>query len=191
MDIRNIIQDAHVAGIPNQVDPKAIERMSQMSVEHWDKPIKEFMQATGNMLQNFMLKTLEDVFGAWKQTALYAEVTAIVNGFLSQALNAQRDAASRVYRLELYKPITYNGAALDEAKEKALLVIRGRRREARIARFLDEQEAKTGRLTSGQERLKRVATVTDIQLGADPYQQEIDVMGVCSSRICRNRSFTN
>lgn len=181
MDIRDIIQDAHVAGIPNQVDPKAIERMSKMSVEHWDKPLEELLQTTGDMLQNLILAQVDDIFGAWKETALYAEVISIVNGFLNRALIAQRDAAVRMYRLDTVKPITYNGPAVEQAREKALGVIRARRREARIARYLDEQEAKTGRVTTGQDRLKKVATITDAQLGVDPYQQEVGVMGVrCS-----------
>ncbi len=33
--------DAHVAGIPGQLHPAAVGRMSQMSIEHWDKPMKE------------------------------------------------------------------------------------------------------------------------------------------------------
>jgi len=180
-DIREVIQDAHVAGIPNQVDPKAIERMSQMSVEHWDKPMKDFMQSTGDMLQKLVLSRLDDVFGAWKQTALFTEATAIVNGFLSLALTAQREAAERVYRLENFKPITYNGAALDQAKEAALSVIRARRRYALIGSYLDEKEAKSGRATSGQDRQKKMATVTDVQIGIDPYHQEVDAMGVCYS----------
>ncbi|KAI9876220.1 MAG: hypothetical protein M1830_007009, partial [Pleopsidium flavum] len=175
--VRDIIQDAHVAGIPNQVEPKAIERMSQMSVEHWDKPMKEFMQITGNKLQKLILDRLEDVFGAWKQTALFTEATAIVNGFLSQALTAQREAAERVYRLENFKPMTYNGAALDQAREAALPDIRARRRDARIARYLEEQESRSGRVTSGSDRQKKLATITDVHIGVDPYHQEVDVIG--------------
>lgn len=163
-----------MAGIPHQVDPKVIERMSQMSVQHWDKPLKEFLQTTGDMLQNLMLAQLDDVFGAWKQTALFTEVTSIVNGFLNRALIAQRKAANRVYRLEHAKPITYNGTALDQAKMKALEVIQERRRETRVAKFLQQQEAKTG-----QERSKKPPTVTDEQLGDDTFKQEIEAMGVC------------
>ena len=170
-----------MVGIPNQVDPKASEIMSQMSVEHWDKPMKEFLQITGDMLQKLLLAQIDDVFGAWKQTALYAEVTSIVKGFLSRALIAQREAASRVYRLENSKPITYNDTALEQARNAALDVIRARRRETRITRYLDEREAKTGRVTSGQDRLKKVATVNDEQLGLDPYRYEIELMGVCQS----------
>lgn len=162
-----------MAGIPNQVDPKVIERMSQMAVEHWDKPMKEFLQTTGDMLQNLILAQIDDVFGAWKQTALFTEVTSIVNGFLSRALVAQREAAGRVYRLENLKPITYNVAALNQATMKALEVIQEKRREVRVAGFLREQEAKTG-----QDRSKKVTIVTDAQLGDDPYKQEIEVMGV-------------
>jgi len=172
-EIRDIIQDAHVAGIPNQVDPKVIERMSQMSVEHWDKPMKEFLQATEDMLQNLLLSQLDDIFGAWKQTALFTEVTSIVNGFLSRALIVQREAAGRVYRLENVKPITYNGTALQQAKTEALEVIQEKRRETRVTKLLKEQEAKTG-----QDRSKKVTTATDAQLGEDPYRQEIEVMGV-------------
>ena len=165
-----------MVGIPNQVDPKVTERMSQMSVEHWDKPMKEFLQTTGDMLQNLMLAQIDDVFGAWKQTALYTEVTSIVNGFLSRALIAQREAAARVYRLENLKPITYNSSAVNQAMVKALEVILEKRRESRVGKFLREQEAK-----AGQDRSKKLATVTDAQLGDDPYKQEIEVMGVgCS-----------
>ncbi len=180
-EIQDIIQDAHVAGIPNQVDPKVVERMSQLSVKHWERPMNDFLQTTGDMLRKLILEQLDDAFGAWRQTALYAEATTIVNEFLDIALGAQREAACRVYNLEHYKPITYNGAALEDAKQKALVIIQGRRRDARISKYLDEQEVKTGRPTTGVERQKKMASVTDAQLGVDPYHQEVDVMGVCQS----------
>lgn len=155
--------------------------MSRMSVEHWDKPMREFLQATGDMLQKLILSRLDDVFGAWKQTALFTEATGITNAFLSQALAAQREAAERVYQLETFKPITYNGPALEQARQAALSAIQARRRDARINRFLEEQEGKNGRVTAGPDRVKKVATVTDAQIGVDPYHQEVDAMGVCDS----------
>lgn len=180
-EVRDIVQDAQVAGIPNQVDPKAIERMTQMSVQHWNQPMNEFVRLTGEMLQELILGKVESVFGSWRQTPLVTEVTRIVKDYLSQTLSAQRDAAARAYRREVAKPMTFNAAGLDQARQEALKTIRAKRRDSRVKAFLDDQDRNSGRQSTEQERTKKAAAVTDAQLGADPYWQELDVMGVISA----------
>ena len=53
-----------------------------------------------------------------------------------------------------------------------------KRRESLAKTYLDQEEERTGKQTTGLARQDKIAKVTDAQLGPDPYSLEIKVMGV-------------
>ncbi|KAI9818928.1 MAG: hypothetical protein M1827_007749 [Pycnora praestabilis] len=175
-EIREIIQDAHVAGIPDQVDPKAIVRMCQAGVEHWDKPMTEFLQSTGGMLRTMVSERFTASFGTLKHTALFTEASDIINGFINGILEEQRQAAQRAYQLEVSSPLTMNKKALSHEREQAAKTILKKRRNVRIAAYFDALEARTGKVITELERIKKMPAMTDELLGPDPFSKELDVM---------------
>lgn len=180
-EIRDIVQDAFVAGIPNQVHPKAIERMCTMSVQHWDKPLAEFLRLTGDMVLVVLTDGLDKVFGKWKQTKLYAEAGAIIDAFVAKALTEQRTAAQRSLMLEMSKPMTLNSEAQSVACGDALAKLEEARWEVRSTIWADEQERKSGRSASGQGKHDKGAKAIEAQIGPDPFNQEIRTMAVSNS----------
>ena len=177
-EIRNIVQDALVAGIPNQVHPKAIERMCTMSVAHWEKPLAEFLRLTGEMLLGIFIDCLDKIFGKSKQTKLYAEAREIIHAFVAKALMEQRTAAHRSLMLETTKPMTLNTEAQSVARADALATLEEARWEARSSTWSDEQERKTGRSASGQGKHEKPLKAMEAQIGADPFNQEVQTMAV-------------
>ncbi|SLM36997.1 P-loop containing nucleoside triphosphate hydrolase [Lasallia pustulata] len=177
-EIRDIVQDAFVAGIPNQVHPKAIERMCTMSVQHWDKPLAEFLRLTGDMVLVVLTDGLDKVFGKWKQTKLYAEAGAIIDAFVAKALTEQRTAAQRSLMLEMSKPMTLNSEAQSVACGDALAKLEEARWEVRSTIWADEQERKSGRSASGQGKHDKGAKAIEAQIGPDPFNQEIRTMAI-------------
>ena len=177
-EIREIVQDAFVAGIPNQVHPKAIERMCTMSVAHWEKPLAEFLGHTADMVLEVLFDRLDKVLGKWKQTKLYTETRAIIGAFVTKALMEQRTVAERSLKLEMTKPMTLNSEAQSLACADALAKLEEARWEVRCGIWLDEQERKSGRLTSGQTKQDKATKVTEAQIGSDPFKQEIRTMAV-------------
>ena len=177
-EIRNIVQDAFVAGVPNQVHPKAIERMCTMSVAHWEKPLVEFLRLTGEMVLGVFMDSLDETFGKWKQTKLYAEARAIIHAFVAKALMEQRTAAHRSLMLETTKPMTLNTEAQSVARADALATLEEARWEARSSTWSDEQECKIGRSASGQGKHEKPSKAMEAQIGADPFNQEVQTMAV-------------
>ena len=182
-EIRGIIRDAYI-GLPGQIGPKATERMSQLSAQHWDRPLKSFLDQTENLCAELISERLNSIFGPWKQTLLFSQAQEFCGIFLQNAMKDQRDAANRALRLELYKPLTYNHEAMDQAREKATVYLQKKRREFRANEFLDEHEAGTNKPTSGQVRVEKALKVTDAMLGPDPYNQEVNAMGVSLLSLC-------
>lgn len=172
-DIRGIIQDKSVAGIPNQIHPKVIEEMCQLSIQSWREPLTKFLKLTGDMLSGVLTERVDRVFGRWMHTRLYAETTSIVNGFLATALADQEMAAQRALRLEISKPMTLNAEAQEAARVVALADLEEARREIRILMKSEELELIGGRQDKNSKGLAA-------QLGADPFTQEVHTMAVSS-----------
>lgn len=177
-EIREIMQDALVAGIPNQVHPKAIERMCMMSVAHWEKPAAVFLRLTGDMILGVLTDRLNKVFGKWKPTKLYAEAGSIVDSFVANALMKQRTAVDRSLMLETTKPMTLNSEAQSIAYGNALAKLEEARWEVRSAIWSEEQEWKSGRSAGNQAKHEKSAKVIEAQIGADPFHQEVRTMAV-------------
>ena len=180
LNIRNIIQEAYI-GLPGQLDPKATDRMSKLSAVNWSKPLSQFLDRTENMCQDLISDRLRSTFGSFRSTLLYREARRICDSFIEELMLQQREKAARALSLELYKPITYDAEALEQAREKALVLMRNKHRYHRAECYLIEQERKSGKITSAQARLERpwlerISKVTDEQVGSDPYSQEIYAM---------------
>ncbi|KAI9835841.1 MAG: hypothetical protein M1819_001739 [Sarea resinae] len=179
-DVREFILDARAAGIPNQVDPKAIERLSQESMSHWSTPMKEILSLTDKMLENQVFEILDDVLGPWKSTALFKEASTIIHRFLEHISEEQRRYAQRLYELEQLKPLTVNK---DHTKfqHQAFGALKARRNEIRINKFLDQEEARAGKEMNPNERANKVNKMGEQilkQIGADPAHEEIHTMSV-------------
>ena len=180
--IRSMIQDAYI-GLSGSVDPKAIERMSKLSAEHWTKPLSTFLECTEIMCQRLVHDRITLALGTWRESMIYKEVLNICSTFLQEAMHQQREHANRTLRLELFQPITLNNEVMEQVRQKSLLYLQERRRESRAAIHLDDMEKKSGKVASGQSRNDKISKVTEDQLGPDEWSQEIQAMAV--SRLFR------
>ena len=179
-DIRNIIQDAQV-GLPGQIDPRATARMIRASQDSWDQPLKLLLDETEELCQNMIIEKIGQVFGDWQQTGLYAQILDICNKFLEKHMNQQRQAADRARVLELHKPLAFNSAALKVLCDSARAEIKASRRELRATELVEKSEAKNLKATNVTNFNEKLAKVTDAQLGPDPYNKEVELIGVSLS----------
>ncbi|KAI9811530.1 MAG: hypothetical protein M1832_000873 [Thelocarpon impressellum] len=176
--IKEALRDGHTIGVPNQTDPKVVDRLSQSSIAHWAGPMDEFLDVTDTMLRNMASELLEQVLEEYKQTALFAEARAITERFLTELVGSERRGAQSLFKLEYDNPTTLNEDALESARKEALASLQAQRREWRVGKHLDEQEAKTGREMDGAKRQAEAAKVSDAVLGPDPRAKEIEVMAI-------------
>lgn len=175
-EIRSIIQDAYV-GLPGDIHPKAMETMIRMILSSWKEPLYWFLELTQNRCREMMKGHLHNTFGCWKSTQLYDKILEICDSFLEDQFAYQREAAKRAQSLELLTNIAINEDSLNSYVEKAHAEIREDRRNKRAIDFLDKHESKP---SSGQARDDKVAKITDLQLGPDPFSDEVHLMGVGS-----------
>ena len=179
-EIRSIRQD-HYIGLPGETDPKATEKMIQLSMAHWEQPVNEFIKRTGELCQNMIYERVLSVFGHRQNTQFYSELTDICGNFLSEAIDDQHKLVKRILSWEQKKPKTLDEVAIEVAKDKAIEYLQKKRREALAKAWLDQEEEKSGKQTTGLVRTDKMAKVTDAQLGPDPYSLEIKTMGASHS----------
>ena len=176
-EIRGIRED-HYVGLPGETDPKATERMIQLSMAHWEDPVIQYINRTGQMCQSMIYERVLSVFGHRQNTQFFSELTDICNAFLTNAIDDQLKIAKQILSWELKKPKTLNEVAIEVAKDKAIEYLQKKRRECLVRAWLDQEEERTGKQTTGPARLDKIAKVTDAQIGPDPYSLEIKAMGV-------------
>ena len=178
LEVRDIIRDAYT-GLPNQTHPKAIERMIKLSQEHWHEPVEHFLGQIRELCEAMVFEQVLEVFGHRQQTKYYEQILGICETFFEEALMYQRQVAKDILSWELSKPNTLNSEAMKIAGDKALAFLQARRREVRANAFLDEQEAKSGKTTTGQARIDKLSKLTDDgKLPPDMFTQEIMAMSV-------------
>jgi hypothetical protein len=175
-ELRSIIQDAHI-GLPGQTDPRAIDRIIQISMQSWDQPLRKFMTQTEDLCLDMIRTHIDAIFEHWQRTRLYDEVHIISEAFLKDRMILQRKAAERARLLELHKPMTFNNEAIELAYAKARAKAQKGRQYWR-ARDCVEQQMKDSS-QSGQTIDERIAKVINAkQLGPDEYSKEVEIMGV-------------
>ena len=163
------------------MNPKAIEKMNSMSVEHWKHPMQEFLTVTHEMLEVVLLQQLDTVFSHYKQTGLYSELRRVLKEFLHHASNEHCRHADENYNIEHAKPFTMATDALEMACGNILIELKDRRNGGRVNTFLDQKQAldpEAGELSDGS-RKTAAAKLTEADIGPDEFAKEVEIMAVC------------
>lgn len=175
--IRDIIQEG-VPGLPGQIDTRTVDRVIQMSLQKWRKPLEQFLNRVERLCCDMFMKHINEIFGRWRPTGLYTRVVEICSSFLKDAMASQRQAAQRALQLELHRPACFNAEGLKMADEKALSQIQASRHHYRASVYVSQQEQRATKGNVGLSKEDRVSKFSDTQLGSDPYSQEVHLMGV-------------
>lgn len=172
-EIKQIKEESHRAGIPNQIDPSAIECLNRESVKHWKSLMIAFVDAVHGAVREVLLSTLDEVVAQYHQTNFYRELRQIIDGFLAQLRLDYLTASVAHYEVEHEKPFTMAQNQHREAMQVALQALTNSRAQSRNAcywklrGFVDEDDGK-------------LAKAPPEDLGADPFAQEIQMMAVSS-----------
>lgn len=180
-EIKSLIQDAYAGGVPNQTHPKATEEMIQLSIAHWNVPLDQFLSATERLCETMVFERVQSVFGERQGTLFFEQIRGHCEAFFKEAFAQQRQLANRILNWELAKPQTLNEEAMSIARDKAFKLLQEHRRKAMAYELICEQELKSGKSTTGQTRMDKVARVNESQLKPEVYGQELHAMSVRSS----------
>ena len=152
--------------------------MIKLSVKVWELPTQNFLESTHALCQRTIFNELHKAFSEWKSTLFHQRTEEICGSFLENIMVDQRQIVARMIGWEMQKPMTRNVEAITAASEDALSMLQARRREYRASKYLYDQESSIDKTSSRQS--KTDTKVTDDQLGADPYKQEILAISVSS-----------
>jgi len=183
-EVGRCLREAHI-GLPGQIDPKATNRMIYSSMEVWGEPLDHLLESSITMCQTLVSQQIDSAFVSWQQTLLHSRTREICAAFFDRVVNGLRSTVANIYQRELRKPTMSNKETLAMANEKALSMLKARRREYMAAKFIEDQDS-ADKTPNRQNKVDRMSKVTDAQLGPDPYSQEVLAMSV--SRYTRTLS---
>lgn len=172
--IHDIVQGSFI-GLPNQTDPKVLERMIKLSLKNWEKPLDQFLDRTERLFQRIFTAEIKKNFGNWSSTQLHSRVIEVCSAFLEEAMVTERESAKRALQLELRSPTAYDLESLNEAVEKARAEVKADRRAYLTETFLENQRTNFGSPT------KPGKPISEAQLGPDPSAKEYDLLAVSPS----------
>lgn len=176
-EVRNIIEDAHI-GLPGQTDPRAVDKIIQISMQDWDQPLCEFMAQTEELCFGMVRSLADTTFALWQKTRLHEKLHIICETFVRDTMNVQKQAAERARLLELHKPMTFNKEAVELAYAKGRTKTQKGRLYYRAKHYV-EQHMKDS--NQGQTLDEKITKVIDAKrLGPDEYGKEVEIMGVSS-----------
>lgn len=172
-EIRGTKEQYHRAGIPNQIDPRAIVALNQKSVMHWGDLANTFVAAVHGVVRGVLTTTLDEIVAQYRQTNLYRELHRIINEFLAQLGRDYLDSALAHFCIEYDTPFTMAREQHRQAKQLALEVLSHSRTQYRARCW------RTLRGYSDDDTKHSKPSLEE--LGEDPFAQEIEMMAV---RIC-------
>lgn len=166
-EVRRVKQENNLVGIPNQIDPGAVEKLKKDSVAHWEGIAKDFAKALLAIIKKVLFITLDEVVLNHRQTEMYRELHRIIETFLFQIQTDYLNDISAYARMEHDRPFTLAEQAHEEAMKRAkIALLRGRNR-TRAKHLLGLKDL-------SEEYLEKAET----WLGPDPYAQEIEMVAV-------------
>ncbi|EAS35952.3 dynamin family protein [Coccidioides immitis RS] len=165
--IRDINADTYASGIPGLGNPQAVETMNRLSVAHWLDPMRTFLSETYNMVSCVLMQELDNVFGQYRQTALYPALKAVIFEFLEAIRGEHYRQADENYNIECSKPFTLATEAFSKVQDEALEMLSRKRFLLRRREYLAQLEA-IGKACNPN-------TITQADLGTDSFMKEIEI----------------
>ena len=169
--IRDIVQGGSIC-LPNQTDPKVLERMIKLSLKNWETPLEHFFDRTKRLIEQMFTAEIRKSFGNWSSTQLHTRVVEVCSAFLDEAMASERESAKRALQLELRSPTAYDLASLNAAVENARAEFKAARRAYLTEALIENQRTNSGSPT------KPGKPISEDQLGSDPSAKEYDLLAV-------------
>ncbi|KAL8869003.1 MAG: hypothetical protein Q9174_004598 [Haloplaca sp. 1 TL-2023] len=171
-EIRDTLQDAHV-GLPNQIDPRATERMIRASLTKWDEPLDQLLSFTSEVCLNLILERATIAFSIWTGTEFFDVALEVCRSFLQEAFEAQKASAKKALAKERRKALTLHEDAMRAASERSYVTLESAHRNGRAMALLSKNEPGWDKDLDERAKQAKLAKVTDAQLGPNAYVHEL------------------
>ncbi|KAJ5347247.1 Dynamin [Penicillium brevicompactum] len=170
---------SHTVGVPNQLDPRAIETLYKKMVEHWKILIEAFIQAAHGTVQDALTLAFENELSQYHQTRLYQELNKILSTYMQSVRINHLAVARDQCHSECEVPFTMAQEYHRTIMGQSLSELRALRAFSRASAYLrvrghDMSDERT------KEKIRKIAgniqAGTNTALGEDKYSDEIEMM---------------
>ncbi|KAF2434192.1 hypothetical protein EJ08DRAFT_582410 [Tothia fuscella] len=180
-EIRRTLDEFCSSGLPDIVEPKAVDNLILSTLENWHVPTSRLVNALENVLRSALQRTLEETAREWKTTLLFSEIMRISQQvFLRVHVGHLRDmSAPRALRLERTKPITEDTKTMSRYIQEETEHFQNARFKALSETYFDKLDTMTGKETSPHDRERKRQSDREglkAKIGPDPYDREVRVM---------------
>jgi hypothetical protein len=173
--VRSVIAKHKRPGLPDHVDDAAKEDVCLSSINPWNLPLETLADQTFEMLRDAILEKLNLCLGDYKQTELFRASERHIIKFLDMHAAEQRKNLDAFYKVETYKLFTINNPAFQTYKAEELQILQNARRKRRVQCYVKKQAQMARKIHTDASRALAEKAVTDAQLGADPFENEIQL----------------
>ncbi|QSZ36029.1 hypothetical protein DSL72_007153 [Monilinia vaccinii-corymbosi] len=181
-DIQKEMQNSSY-GLPNVVDPRIHRLYCKKAVSKWKRPYIAVCHGAVTLLRSSIQTILQKNLGLYKQTFLFKKSQIAINEWIDKLCDQQLNTLEDLYQTENFAPFTLIEGAINEGKNIELAKLQQSRHKHRANCFVDKQLAlgikkiKAERFTFEYQKARQalVDQVTKEQLGADPFEVQIDV----------------
>jgi hypothetical protein len=106
--IRSIIESTSTTGLPNQVDPEAVNNVVRQTLKAWYTHIRTFRQTLAYYVTETFKHCFKIHFSKYDRSPIYDKVDGILGEFIRSALNQFEASTERLWKLESTLVITLN-----------------------------------------------------------------------------------
>ncbi|KAI9654736.1 MAG: hypothetical protein M1829_000872 [Trizodia sp. TS-e1964] len=169
-EIEEILKSFRTSDIYVQAEPKAIDHLIKLSLEPWEKPTLALLAATFGLLKEQFAKIVATVYSTSSKTEFYQQSTEIINNFLDDTCQEQRESLSKILRLEKEKPYTSNEDMLCNYKNEELERLTKCRQKWRTEAKLREELGQ--RMMTEADKCKFMSKISG-ELPTDPFMEQM------------------
>ena len=173
-DVREIISRHRRPGHPDNVPDAAREEICVLTTSLWRQPMDKLRDVTFVTLRRAVDRELEVTLRKYRQTDLYRESKRHAHEFLDRYQEEERESLEKIYDLESYKLFTLNNEVFLRYKAEELEILRAARRKHRVRCHVKKRAHLNKKTLNEKDRETQEKTITDEQLGLDPFSLEID-----------------
>lgn len=123
-DVKTVNDEHMHAGTPDSINPTAIDQMYTESVRDWDSILGIYTNVTSHLARVHVDEIVERTFAAEKRLPVYAQVNALADRYVTEALTDLKTFVQRKLEAEASTPFTlkksYQSSYLPDTEKAAL-----------------------------------------------------------------------
>lgn len=174
-EIRGYNEDCSSGGLHNQIHPKAIETMNQVSISHWDQPMEIFIGATYREVKKAVTQQIKSVLRGYESTELFRQVMSTFSQFLSRLKESIDWHAEQIFSLEKKQPIVRDRHIMQIHGEAFYNELKKRRK---VRKVISIMQARGQALPLDRAKADKFIEQMDVE--PDEFENELKMMAVRS-----------